>query len=134
MNKKQFILDNIRNINSNQLDEIIDIVNKNNIKYMKNNYGIFLSLNDVEDNVIDTINEHIRYCLDHKQQSNIVNDFEKDNLQYINDFLDKQSFEPIIEKKIKKNILQNTYNLDITINLSNVQKDIVSLSKILKIE
>ena len=136
MNKKQFILDNISEINSNQCDEIIDIIKENDIKYMQNNYGIFLSLNKVSIDIVDTIYEHIKYCLEHKAESKIENNFEKDNLKCINDFLKKQKEpeQPIIEKKIKKNILPDTNNTDIIIQLTDPQYDIIMLSKQLKIE
>ena len=136
MNKKQFILDNIQKIDSTQRNEIVDIINKHNIEYMENNYGIFLSLNGINEDIVTTMFDHIHYCLDHKQESKVVNIFEKDNLQHLNDYLKKnESPEPIIEKKIKKNTLPSNENeMNITIELTDSQKEIVQLSKRLKIE
>ena len=135
MNKKQFILDNISRISSSQQDEIIDIIKENKIEYMQNNYGIFLSLNKVTDEIIVTIYEHIKFCLEHKKESKVENNFEKDNLKHLNDYFEKQKDLKIkTEKTIKKKIISESNNSNIKIELTDMQKDIVMLSKQLNID
>jgi len=55
MNKKKFIIENIDKLNKNQKDELINVIKKNDIIYMENNNGIFVSLNNVSEAIIDKL-------------------------------------------------------------------------------
>jgi len=134
MNKKKFIVDNTCILNKNQKDELIKIVNSNNLPYMENSNGIFITLNDVTDHIIDTMYEHIEFCLSHREELNESDNFQTDNLKYIQEFIEKTPVPPpIIIGKTKKNVIKSLSSDNITLKLTLMQKDIIRLSKKIKI-
>ena len=138
MNKKKFIIENIDKLNKNQKEELISVIKTNDIIYMENNNGIFVSLNNVSEAIIDKLIEHVQYCLEHKIKTETPNSFNLDSLIYINEFLNKNNIEkvpdPIIERKIMKEIIPKK-KLDISkITISKLQEHIISNSKVFKIE
>jgi len=141
MNKKRFIVENIDKLNTNQNKELIKIIENNELDYMKNNNGIFLSLNNIDNHIIDNIYEHIIFCMEQKTDNSNTETFQKDNLKYLHDFLNQESqtlcvyppHESVIENKIKKNIIPKKNMNIITVNITDIQKSIIELSKMKKI-
>jgi len=54
---------NIINLNSNEIEEIFKIIYKNNSTYTKNNNGIFINLNWLDDTTLMNINNYIHFCI-----------------------------------------------------------------------
>ena len=54
---------NIINLNSNEIEEIFKIIYKNNSTYTKNNNGIFINLNWLDDTSLMNINNYIHFCI-----------------------------------------------------------------------
>ena len=144
MNRKKFIVDNVEKLNMNQKNELIKIIEINDLNYMKNNNGLFISLNNVDNNIIDHIYEHIVYCLEQKTETATTDNFQIENLRCLQHYLNNPNNnpdnmqnnlqvtpppEPIIEGKIKKDIIPKKDIKVTTINISDMQKDIINFSK-----
>ena len=63
------IQSNIANLSSNEIDELFKILYKNNSNYTKNNNGIFVNLNWIDEEILIEINNYINFCL--KSQTEI---------------------------------------------------------------
>lgn len=64
------IKNNILNLSSNEIDELFKILHKNKTNYTKNNNGIFINLNWLEDDIIIQIDNYINFCLKSQKEIN----------------------------------------------------------------
>lgn len=127
---------NINKLSNMEIDEIFKILHKNNSVYTKNNNGIFVNLNWIDDNILIEINNYIIFCL--KSQNEIKN-YEK-TLNLFNDTINNYK-EKIEDKKdnisqlsngdelINVEILENTNK---TIRISSSMKFYLFKKKFLK--
>tara|TARA_B110001469_G_C9548687_1_gene272271 strand:- start:318 stop:905 length:588 start_codon:yes stop_codon:yes gene_type:complete len=103
--KKKTILENIKNLNQFEHQEIFKIIKKYNIKYSENSNGIFINMNKLNKRTINEIEKFIRYCNRNnkmfKQENNIRN-----NLKII----------------LENKIINNKNNANSGVNLS-INKD-----------
>ena len=53
----------IVNLNQNEIEEIFKIIYKNNSTYTKNNNGIFINLNWLNEDTIINIDNYINFCI-----------------------------------------------------------------------
>ncbi len=60
---------NINRLSSNEIVEIFKIINETETTYTKNNNGIFLNLNWVDDSTLNKIDNYIKFCI--KSQNEI---------------------------------------------------------------
>lgn len=100
---------NITKLSSGEIDEIFKILYKNNSTYTKNNNGIFVNLNWLNESILEEINNYINFCL--TSQSEITKYELMKNL--LNDSM-------INKEKIDYNmpIIANTSNIEINNNIS----------------
>lgn len=66
--KKKKIIENIKNLNLFEHQEIFKIVRKQNIKYSENSNGIFINMNKLSDKTIVEIDTFITYCNNNKDK------------------------------------------------------------------
>ena len=86
--KRKYIMNNVDNLNDKQITELIEIININDINCMKNNNGIFIFLKDIDDTVLNSIYEHIDFCL--KQKTNDDNP-EEYKINFLDEFIEKKN-------------------------------------------
>ena len=60
--KRNKIIENIKNLNLFEHQEIFKIIRKDNIKYSENSNGVFVNMNKLSDNTIYEIDRFITYC------------------------------------------------------------------------
>jgi hypothetical protein len=81
------IKNNISNLNSNELEEIFKIIHKNNNNnYTKNNNGIFINLNWLNDEILNQVNNYINFCI---KSHNEINKYE-DICNMLNESINKE--------------------------------------------
>ena len=119
--KRKYIMNNVDNLNDKQITELIEIIYKYDINYMKNNNGIFIFLKDIDETILNFIYEHVDYCLN----QNVNNETPK---EYKYNFLDE-----FIDEKIEKNIEKIPVSTKKTpikkINFKNFEVEIMNFSK-----
>ena len=101
--KKKNILENIRELNSFEHQEIFKIVRKHNIKYSENSNGVFINMNKLSKRTINEIDKFIKYCNRNKQF------FQKENTirKNLKDFVDTK----ISQEKKEDNIGVKNHNI-----------------------
>ena len=63
----------IEKLSTNEQKEIFNIVKKNNeIKYTQNSNGVFLLMNNLDEDTVKKINLFLKYLDDSKQQTQIM--------------------------------------------------------------
>jgi len=81
------IKNNIANLNSNELEEIFKIIHKNNNNnYTKNNNGIFINLNWLNEETLNLVNNYINFCI---KSHNEINKYE-DICNMLNESINKE--------------------------------------------
>ena len=63
------IQNNVSKLSENEIYELFKIIEENNANYTKNNNGIFLNLNWVDDETLSKIDDYISFCI--KSQNEI---------------------------------------------------------------
>ena len=63
------IQNNICKLSENEINELYKILNENGTNYTKNNNGIFINLNWIDDSIITKIDNYISFCI--KSQNEI---------------------------------------------------------------
>ena len=117
--RRKYIMNNVDSLNDKQIDELIEIININDINCMKNNNGIFIFLKDIDDTVLNSIYEHIDFCL--KQKTNDDNP-EEYKINFLDEFIEKKNIiEKIIIPKKRKSIKK--------INFKPIEIEIMNFSK-----
>lgn len=64
------IKDNISNLSTNEIDELFKILHKNNSNYTKNNNGIFVNLNWLDEDILIQLDNYISFCLKSQKEIN----------------------------------------------------------------
>ena len=115
------IKNNVSLLSQNELNEIFKILHKNDSKYTKNNNGVFVNLNWLDNDIlVDLINNYINFCIKsnkeikkHEIMKNIYN--ENMNKKKITILLLK-----ILKKKHQKK--QNVIDVEKTNKISSSMK------------
>jgi len=101
------IKNNISNLNNNELEEIFKIIYKNNNNYTKNNNGVFINLNWLNDETLNQINNYINFCI---KSHNEINKYE-DICNMLNESINN-----------KEEIINDANNSNNKIVINNKQK------------
>lgn len=84
----------LNDMTSNEIEEIFKIIYKNNNYYTKNNNGISLNLNTLNEDILNQINNYINFCI---KSHNEINKYE-DMCNMLNDSINNKIDEiPLIE-------------------------------------
>lgn len=67
VDKKNYILTKVNELNIDQYKEIFKIIHDNDIKYTVNNNGVFIDLNGLKKRIINKIYNYINYCIKNKK-------------------------------------------------------------------
>ena len=67
VDKKNYILTKVNELNMDQYMEIFKIIHENDIKYTVNNNGVFIDLNGLKKRIINKIYNYINYCIKNKK-------------------------------------------------------------------
>jgi hypothetical protein len=99
--KKKNILENIKDLNPFEHQEIFKIVRKYNIRYSENSNGVFINMNKLSKRTINEIDKFINYCNSNK----LI--FQNDNKvrKNLKEFVDTK----ISQEKKEENIGVNNY-------------------------
>jgi hypothetical protein len=99
--KKKNILENIKDLNAFEHQEIFKIVKKYNIRYSENSNGVFINMNKLGKRTINEIDKFINYCNSNK----LI--FQNDNKirKNLKEFVDTK----ISQEKKEENIGVNKY-------------------------
>jgi hypothetical protein len=74
MNKKEKIINTIKNFSNDEHKEILKIIlEQDNIKYSENSNGTFIDMDTINDTIIDKIENYIDYVL---RKENDINQIE----------------------------------------------------------
>lgn len=110
----------ISNLNSNEIEEVFKIIYKNNNSYTKNNNGIFINLNWLNEETIININNYINFCIKSHDE---INKYE-DICIILNDSINNNK-----EKNIEVNNEINNIVLNDKIVNNNIKHKISSSMK-----
>ena len=94
--KKKNILENIRDLNPFEHQEVFKIIKKYNIKYSENSNGVFINMNKLGKRTINEIDKFITYCNSNKKLFQKENKIRND----LKDFVDTK----ISQEKKEENI------------------------------
>ena len=102
------IKSNITFLALSEIEEIFKILHKNNSTYTKNNNGIFVNLNWIDDATLNNINDYINFCIKSHNEinkyENICNNF-SDAINSLNkEKIDDSNNDNINELKSKQKI------------------------------
>jgi len=98
------IKNNISNLNSNELEEIFKIIHKNNNNnYTKNNNGIFINLNWLNEEILNQVNNYINFCI---KSHNEINKYE-DICNMLNESINKEEISIDVNNTNIKTIINN---------------------------
>jgi hypothetical protein len=81
--KRNKIIENIKNLNLFEHQEIFKIIRKDNIKYSENSNGVFVNMNKLSDNTIFEIDRFITYCNTNKSNFQKENAFRTDLKKFV---------------------------------------------------
>lgn len=93
---------NICNLSANEIEEIFKILCKNNSVYTKNNNGIFINLNWLDESTLNNINIYINFCI---KSHNEINKYE-DMCNVLNDNINNKD-KLVDDDIIISSIIQN---------------------------
>ena len=68
--KKKKLLDSVKNLSNIEYNEIFNIIQENNCQYSGNNNGIFINLQNVNDEIIDKIFNFLEFIKKKKEELN----------------------------------------------------------------
>ena len=111
--KKKKLIDTVKNLGKLEYFEIFEIIKKDNCSYSENKNGIFINLNNVNEDTIDKIFNFINYIKHKKEelikQDEVINNAKKNinsNTKTI-----EMKIEDLKEEQIEENIFDNNqYN------------------------
>lgn len=63
---KRYVLEKLGRLSSTEHEEIFKIVCKNNVPYTQNKNGLFINLSLVDDDVVETIDKFVDFCIKNK--------------------------------------------------------------------
>ena len=78
--KKKKLLDSVKNLSNIEYNEIFNIIQENNCQYSGNNNGIFINLQNVNDEIIDKIFNFLEFIKKKKEELN-EKDFVLENIK-----------------------------------------------------
>jgi len=106
--KKKFIIDKSKILKEEEHIEIFKIIKKHEIKFTKNNNGVFINLNKLPNLIIEEIYKFVNYCIENKNLLKIDNN-KRENIKKI-----------IKDNFIQENYLSqpNNFNSEPIINVS----------------
>ena len=81
--KKKNILENIRDLNAFEHQEIFKIIKKYNIKYSENNNGVFINMNKLGKRTINEIDKFINFCNSNKKIFQKENSIRKNLKEFV---------------------------------------------------
>ena len=105
--KKKKLLESVKNLSNIEYNEIFNIIQENNCQYSGNNNGIFINLQNVNDEIIDKIFNFLEFIKKKKEELN-----EKD----------------VVLENIKKDIQVNEIEHFDNNKINNTQKNETTLS------
>ena len=112
------IKNNIANMNNNELEEIFKIIYKNNNNYTKNNNGVFINLNWLNEETLNQINNYINFCIKshneinkYEDMCNMLNDSINNKDEIIIDINNNSNIKTIINNKQKVSSIMKFYLL-----------------------
>jgi hypothetical protein len=128
--KRNKIIENIKNLNLFEHQEIFKIIRKDNIKYSENSNGVFINMNKLSDNTIYEIDRFITYCNTNKNNFQKENAFRTDLKKFVeNKISQEKKIEHLcanpnnnIEEQIEQGI---SYEAD-----SNIEDDLEDIEDI----
>jgi hypothetical protein len=98
----------IVNLNHNEMEEIFKIIYNNKSTYTKNNNGIFINLNWLDDTTLNNVNNYINFCIKSHDE---INKYE-DICSILNDSINcKDKCEEIIDTNILIDKTGNTSSI-----------------------
>ena len=109
--KKKFIIDKSKILKEEEHIEIFKIIKKHEIKFTKNNNGVFINLNKLPNLIIEEIYKFVNYCIENKNLLKIDNN-KRENIKKI-----------IKDNFIQENYLSqpNNFNSEPIINVSKTK-------------
>ena len=118
--KRKKIIENIKNLNLFEHQEIFKIIRKDNIKYSENSNGVFINMNKLSDNTIFEIDKFITYCNTNKTQFQQENAFRTDLKKFVDNRISQEKKEEHlcaipnnnVEDKIEQGISYEEENMD----------------------
>jgi len=110
--KKKNILENIRDLNAFEHQEIFKIIKKYNIRYSENSNGVFINMNKLGKRTINEIDKFINYCNSNKLIFQNDNKIRKNLKEFVDTKISQEKKEENIgvknyqdsEEKIEKGI------------------------------
>ena len=91
--KRKKIIENIKNLNLFEHQEIFKIIKKDNIKYSENSNGVFVNMNKLSDNTIFEIDRFITYCNTNKSNFQKENAFRTDLKKFVENKISQEKKE-----------------------------------------
>ena len=124
------IKNDIINLNQNEIEEIFKIIYKNNSTYTKNNNGIFINLNWLNEDTLINIDNYINFCI----KSHTEIDKYENICNILNDSINnKDKNDEIIDDNINSKIIdKNATNLISKQKISSSMKFYLLKKKFLK--
>ena len=110
--KKKNILENIKDLNAFEHQEIFKIIKKYNIRYSENSNGVFINMNKLGKRTINEIDKFINYCNSNKLIFQNDNKIRKNLKEFVDTKISQEKKEENIgvkkyqesEEKIEKGI------------------------------
>ena len=110
--KKKNILENIKDLNAFEHQEIFKIIKKYNIRYSENSNGVFINMNKLSKKTVNEIDKFINYCNSNKLIFQNDNKVRKNLKEFVDTKISQEKKEENIgvkkyqesEEKIEKGI------------------------------
>ena len=125
------IKSNISNLNNNELEEIFKIIYKNNNNYTKNNNGVFINLNWLNEDTLIQINNYINFCIKSHNEinkyediCNMLNESINNKEEIINDINNNSNIKTVINNKQKVSSSMKFYLLKKKFQKQQLQSNI----------
>jgi hypothetical protein len=83
INNLQVLRNNIEKLDKVHHINILEILEKNSINYSENTNGIFINLTNIEENIINKINNYVKYV---KLQELELDNVEDKKKEYVKEF------------------------------------------------
>lgn len=118
--KKKNILENIRDLNAFEHQEVFKIIKKYNIKYSENSNGVFINMNKLGKRTINEIDKFITYCNSNKKLFQTENKIRTQLKNFVDTKISQEKKEENIgvkkyqeiEEKIEKGISYKSDNYE----------------------
>jgi len=104
----KYIQNNINKLCQTEIDEIFKIIYKNNGNFTKNNNGVFINLNWIDENILKRMHDYVSFCLTSQSEINkyeemktIITDSmnkERTDESKTEELLDTSSQQPVLKQ------------------------------------